>query len=189
MPAPRAKGVAAKGTTTKASTAKGSTAKASSAKGTSRVSKRKEPAAKAQATPPLPPLPPPQEEEAPQLPVYTPLQTAISTCFANAQRTTAGHRKLATNLRNIHEQCVKARGVGASTGGGRAGEKAFGREFIRNLNKVLLVKKGEIVGDRCLRFCEHFVRHSVDKGRQSIYSGGGSVGGGRGLALMGILRA
>ncbi|KAF8446778.1 nuclear condensing complex subunit [Terfezia claveryi] len=164
MPAPRAKGAAvksatAKGTAAKASTSKASTSKATAGKGTSRASKRKESAARSQPTPP-----PPQEEKTePQLPIYTPLQTAVSTCFANAQRTTAGHRKLATNLRNIHEQCEKARGVGASTGGGRAGEKAFGKEFIRNLNKVLLVKKGEIVGDRCLRFCEHFVRHSVDK--------------------------
>lgn len=27
------------------------------------------------------------------------------------------------------------------------------------------MKKGELVGDRCLRFCELFVRQAVDKGR------------------------
>lgn len=131
------------------------------AKGAARGSRRKDTV----STAPNPP--PPQQPEDPQLSVYSPLQSAVSTIFASAQRTTAGHRKLATNLRNIHEQCVDARGPGAPTGGGRAGEKAFGREFIRNLNKVLLVKKGEVVGDRCLRFCELFVRQAVEKGMQS----------------------
>ncbi|KAF8460649.1 nuclear condensing complex subunit [Kalaharituber pfeilii] len=108
----------------------------------------------------MPSLPPPGKQQEPPNPTatYSPLQTAVSTIFNSAQRTTAGHRKLATNLRAIHEQCVEARGVGAATGGGRAGEKAFGREFIRNLNKVLLVKKGELVGDRCIRFCDLFVK-------------------------------
>lgn len=132
------------------------------ARGAARGGRRKDSTVSTVSNPP-----PPQQQETPLLSTYSPLQSAVSTIFASAQRTTAGHRKLATNLRNIHEQCVDARGIGASTGGGRAGEKAFGREFIRNLNKVLLVKKGEVVGDRCLRFCELFVRQAVEKGMQS----------------------
>lgn len=71
------------------------------------------------------------------------------------------------NLRSTYEQCVNGTGsVGSSIpgGGGQRGEKAFVREFCRFLNRVLVVKKSEVVGDRCLRFADLFVRGLLEKG-------------------------
>ena len=112
--------------------------------------------------PPAPPPPPPPPA------VYSPLQTTIATAFSSAQKTTAGHRKLAINLRSVWEQCATGTGsVGAPIGGGRAGEKAFVKEFTGFLNRALVVKKSEVVGDRCLRFVDLFVRGLLDKGEYS----------------------
>jgi len=69
-------------------------------------------------------------------------------------------------MRSIWEQCAAGTGpLGASIGGGRVGEKAFVKEFTGFLNRVLVTKKSEVVGDRCLRFTDLFVRGLLDKGQ------------------------
>lgn len=95
----------------------------------------------------------------------------IATIFSQAQRTTAGHRKLVVNLRNVFEQCLAGTGAVGSTIGckDRAGEKAFARDFCRFLNRVLVVKKSEVVGDRCLRLADLFVKNLVDGGRELLF--------------------
>jgi condensin complex subunit 3 len=104
--------------------------------------------------------------------VYTPLQDAIAAAFSSAQKTTAGHRKLVINLRSIWEQCATGTGLlGTPIGGGRAGEKAFVKDFTGFLNRVLMVKKSEVMGDRCLRFVDLFVRGLLDKGEYSLIRG------------------
>ncbi|KAG0637178.1 putative nuclear condensin complex subunit 3 [Tuber brumale] len=111
----------------------------------------------AATSPALEPSPPPPA-------TYTPLQDAIATIFQSAQKTTAGHRKLAITMRSIWEQCAAGTGpLGTSIGGGRVGEKAFVKEFTGFLNRVLMTKKSEVVGDRCLRFIDLFVRGLLDK--------------------------
>ncbi|PWW72815.1 hypothetical protein C7212DRAFT_359859 [Tuber magnatum] len=107
----------------------------------------------------------PAPEPSPPPPItYTPLQDAIATIFQSAQKTTAGHRKLAITMRSIWEQCAAGTGpLGSSVGGGRVGEKAFVKEFTGFLNRVLVTKKSEVVGDRCLRFIDLFVRRLLDK--------------------------
>ncbi|CAZ79208.1 unnamed protein product [Tuber melanosporum] len=110
----------------------------------------------ATTSPALEPSPPPA--------TYTPLQDAIATIFQSAQKTTAGHRKLAITMRSIWEQCAAGTGsLGTSIGGGRVGEKAFVKGFTSFLNRVLVTKKSEVVGDRCLRFIDLFVRGLLDK--------------------------
>lgn len=47
------------------------------------------------------------------------------------------------------------------------GEKAFANEFCHFLNRVLVVKKSEVVGDRCLRFTDLFVRGMLGMGEIS----------------------
>lgn len=120
-------------------------------------SKRARPAPS--ASPPPPPSPSPVAD-------YNALQTAIAGVFTAAQKTTAGHRKLAINLRLVLEQCATGTGpVGITMSDGKyKGEKAFGAEFCRFLNRALVVKKGEVVGDRCLRFADLFVRGLLGKG-------------------------
>ncbi|RPB03620.1 hypothetical protein L873DRAFT_1731528 [Choiromyces venosus 120613-1] len=105
----------------------------------------------------------PAPEPSPPPVTYTPLQDAIATVFQSAQKTTAGHRKLAITMRSIWEHCAAGTGpLGTLIGGGRVGEKAFVKEFTSFLNRVLVVKKSEVVGDRCLRFTDLFVRGLLD---------------------------
>ncbi|KAF3930375.1 hypothetical protein AA313_de0203054 [Arthrobotrys entomopaga] len=85
---------------------------------------------------------------------YTPLQKAIQNVFISAQGTTATHRKLCVSLRTTQEKCAQE---------GMRAEKAFCVEFTRCLNRALVVKKGEAVGDRILRFCDLFIRHIYEK--------------------------
>ncbi|KAG0216386.1 hypothetical protein BGX28_002856 [Mortierella sp. GBA30] len=68
------------------------------------------------------------------------LRTVVPNIFQEAQRTTANHRKNAIMLRKIQEQCADV--------GGDTGEEAFNKEFIRNLNVVLAIKKKEPTADR-----------------------------------------
>ncbi|KAJ6256692.1 hypothetical protein Dda_8558 [Drechslerella dactyloides] len=89
-----------------------------------------------------------------QIPEYTPLQKTIQNTFASAQGTTATHKKLVVTLRATQEKCAQE---------GKKSEKAFCLEFTRCLNRALVVKKGETVADRILRFCDMFVRHIYEK--------------------------
>lgn len=136
-------------------------APASRAPRASRVpSKRARPPPSASPPPPLSPSP---------VPEYNTLQAAIAGVFAAAQKTTAGHRKLVINLRSTLDQCLNNTGpVGATIPSGKyKGEKAFANEFCRFLNRALVVKKSEVVGDRCLRFTDLFVRGMLGKGEIS----------------------
>ncbi|KAF3935209.1 hypothetical protein ABW19_dt0200638 [Dactylella cylindrospora] len=105
----------------------------------------------AAAAAPAPTSSPPAEVPVPQ---YTPLQKTIQNTFASAQGTTATHRKLVVTLRATQEKCAQE---------GLKSEKAFCVEFTRCLNRALVVKKGEAVGDRILRFCDLFIRHIHEK--------------------------
>lgn len=88
------------------------------------------------------------------------LRTQICTVFSDAQRTTAGHRKLTVSLRKIQEACVCE--------SGRAGKKSFDEddfnvELARCTIRLMGVKKSEGVGDRIVRFLGCFLRHASDK--------------------------
>lgn len=71
------------------------------------------------------------------------------------------------NLRGVFDQCIAGTGsVGATIGvKGRPGEKVFAKDFCRFLNRVLVVKKSEVVGDRCLRLADLFVKNLVEGGK------------------------
>lgn len=73
------------------------------------------------------------------------------------------------NLRGVFDQCINGTGSIGSTIGvkGRQGEKLFNRDFCRFLNRVLVVKKSEVVGDRCLRLADLFVKNLVESGECS----------------------
>jgi condensin complex subunit 3 len=95
---------------------------------------------------------------------YTPLEAALAANFTQAQKMTAGHRKLVVRTRKVFEQCVAGTGNLGSTipKSGREGEKTFVRAFCRFLNRALVVKRGEVVGDRCLRYVDLFVKNLVE---------------------------
>ncbi|KAA8900748.1 nuclear condensing complex subunit [Sphaerosporella brunnea] len=67
-------------------------------------------------------------------------------------------------MRGIFDQCLAGTGSIGSTisASGRAGEKIFTKDLCRFLNRVLVVKKSEVVGDRCLRLVDGFVKNLVE---------------------------
>ena len=95
----------------------------------------------------------------------TALRTNICAIFGDAQKTTAGHRKLVVNLRKIHEACCyepTKPGKGKSLD--EFDEDDFNMELARCVIRVIVVKKTEGAGDRIVKFLGQFLRHSSDKG-------------------------
>lgn len=84
----------------------------------------------------------------------------ISTIFQDAQRSLATHRKNAAALRKIMvKQCKTS-----------TNEKLFLKDFFRNLNKILIVKKGQIVADRLLKFISEFIKFSLKKENGKLHN-------------------
>ncbi|KAI9822650.1 MAG: hypothetical protein M1827_000369 [Pycnora praestabilis] len=95
------------------------------------------------------------------------LRTQICTIFADAQRSTAGHRKLAINLRKVQEACCYEPVKPRKDGGDAFNEGQFNEEVGRCVLRVMGVKKSESVGDRVIRFLGGFLKHATEKGRTS----------------------
>jgi condensin complex subunit 3 len=93
------------------------------------------------------------------------LRTQISNVFRDAQRTTAGHRKLVINLRKIQEACCyePTSSKKKKTGAEDFDEEQFISEFTRCVLRVMPVKKSESVGERTIRFTGLFLRHANEK--------------------------
>lgn len=94
------------------------------------------------------------------------LRAQICTIFGDAQRTTAGHRKLAINLRKIQEGCCYEPTNQGSKKGSDFGEDDFNVEIARCVLRLMGVKKGEGAGDRILRFLGFFLRQASEKGME-----------------------
>ena len=95
----------------------------------------------------------------------TTLRASICQIFADAQKTTAGHRKLVVNLRKIQEACCYEPTKPGQNRNKSAGEDDFNVEIARCVIRLIGVKKSEGVGDRLIRFLGLFLRHASDKGR------------------------
>ncbi|KAI1316429.1 hypothetical protein EDD11_009992 [Mortierella claussenii] len=83
------------------------------------------------------------------------LRTVVPSIFQESQKTSANHRKNAIMLRKIQEQCAE---IAAENG-----EEAFNKEFIRNLNVVLAIKKKEPAADRVIQFVSSFILCTREK--------------------------
>ncbi|KAG0297693.1 hypothetical protein BGZ98_000478 [Dissophora globulifera] len=83
------------------------------------------------------------------------LRTVVPSIFQESQKTSANHRKNAIMLRKIQEQCAE---IAADKG-----EEAFNKEFIRNLNVVLAIKKKEPAADRVIQFVSSFILCTREK--------------------------
>ncbi|KAI0598573.1 condensin subunit Cnd3 [Biscogniauxia sp. FL1348] len=90
------------------------------------------------------------------------LRTQICAVFRDAQKTTATHRKLAVNLRKIHEACCYEPTRPSKTDND-FDESDFNNEFSRCVLRVMPVKKSETVGERTIRFVGLFLRHANEK--------------------------
>ncbi|EME43082.1 hypothetical protein DOTSEDRAFT_173713 [Dothistroma septosporum NZE10] len=105
----------------------------------------------------------------------TTLRHAICGVFADAQKSTAGHRKAIITLRKIQETCCYEP---TSTKKGKRNdefeEEDFNREVVRIVLRILPVRKAEPVGDRVIRFLGTFL--SVASGKDNeIYEASGEV--------------
>ena len=98
----------------------------------------------------------------------TALRMRICGIFADAQRTTTGHRKLAIGLRKIHEACCyEPVQIGKKTSDD-FDEDDFNAELMRCVTHLTIIKRSEGVGDRLVRFLGLFLRHASDKGRYNL---------------------
>ncbi|KAJ2464303.1 chromosome condensation complex Condensin, subunit G, partial [Coemansia sp. RSA 2322] len=90
------------------------------------------------------------------------LRSVIPSVFDAAQRSATGHRKHAVALHKLQSQChdVDAENL--------TGEDAFNKEFIRNLNKVLGVKKREPSADKIVKLVATFVQVSYELDMQAL---------------------
>ncbi|KAJ1948134.1 chromosome condensation complex Condensin, subunit G, partial [Linderina macrospora] len=88
------------------------------------------------------------------------LRSVIPEIFDAAQRNSTGLRKHAVSLRKLQVQCYDFDKEELT------GEHAFNKEMIRNLNKVLAVKKREPCADRIVKLLATFVQVSYEKDQQ-----------------------
>ncbi|KXT03516.1 hypothetical protein AC578_1627 [Pseudocercospora eumusae] len=92
------------------------------------------------------------------------LRQAICIVFADAQKSTAGHRKATISLRKVQEACCYEP-VNAKKGKQSEDfeEDDFNREVVRCVLRILPVKKAEAVGDRVVRFLGTFLNAASAK--------------------------
>ncbi|KAL8959049.1 MAG: hypothetical protein Q9193_004013 [Seirophora villosa] len=93
----------------------------------------------------------------------TSLRTRICEIFKDAQRSTAGHRKLATSLRKVQEACCYEVPNAQGKNQDEFGEDDFNVEVVRCMIRLLCVKKSEGVGDRIVNFLGVFLRRASEK--------------------------
>ncbi|KAI1822538.1 ARM repeat-containing protein [Xylaria intraflava] len=107
----------------------------------------------------------------PDVPAESPdseLRSQICAVFRDAQKTTATHRKLAVNLRKIHEACCYEPTRPGKQAATDFDEADFNNEFTRCVFRIMPVKKSEGVGDKTIRFIGHFLRHANDKDNELL---------------------
>ncbi|PVH79560.1 condensin subunit Cnd3 [Cadophora sp. DSE1049] len=98
------------------------------------------------------------------------LRTQLGSIFRDAQRTTAGHRKLVINLRKIQEACCyePTSSKKNKTGAEDFDEEQFTDEFTRCVLRIMPVKRSETVGERAIRFTGLFLRHANEKDNELL---------------------
>ena len=94
----------------------------------------------------------------------TSLRRAVCTVFADAQKSTAGHRKLVISLRKIQEQCCyEPVNLTKAKKQEDFEEEDFNNEVVRCVIRVLPVRKAEPAGDRVVRFLGTYLNTASGK--------------------------
>ncbi len=94
----------------------------------------------------------------------TTLRRAICTVFGDAQKSTAGHRKLVISLRKIQEQCAyEPVKLNKAKRQEDYEEEDFNSEVVRCVLRILPVRKAEPAGDRVVRFLGTFLNSAGAK--------------------------
>ncbi len=77
--------------------------------------------------------------------------------FQEVQKTATNHRKNAVILRKFQVACYSRNNI-------NLGQNEFNKEFVRNLNKILPVKKGQATAERVITFIATFVKYCYEIG-------------------------
>ncbi|KAL9595967.1 MAG: hypothetical protein Q9219_006127 [cf. Caloplaca sp. 3 TL-2023] len=93
----------------------------------------------------------------------TSLRVRICEVFSNAQKSTAGHQKLAVSLRKLQEECCYEPTNAHRQDQEEFGEDDFNVEFARCVIRLMGIKRSEGAGDRVVRFLGLFLRRANDK--------------------------
>ncbi len=96
------------------------------------------------------------------------LRAQICSLFADAQRTTAGHRKLVVGLRKVQEACCYGPIDPSKHSHEKFREDDFNVEVARCVIRLMGVRKGEGAGEKLVKFLGLFLRHACDKGKQPV---------------------
>jgi condensin complex subunit 3 len=97
------------------------------------------------------------------------LKTTIPQLFQESQKPNASSRILAVDLRKVQETCALNSPIVEQQPHDidPEGELQFNLEVIRNLNKILPVKKKEPSVDRVIRFIAAFMQYTQSLGNAS----------------------
>ncbi|EPS34960.1 hypothetical protein POX_a00071 [Penicillium oxalicum] len=108
------------------------------------------------------------------------LRRDLCAIFADAQRSTTGHRKLVVRIRKLQEICCGIYQKKKDTDQeavdivlpeeATVAEKEFNVEVGRCVLRILPIKKSEPVGDRVLRFLDTFLAHACEKDNELFAS-------------------
>ncbi|KAI8141539.1 nuclear condensing complex subunit [Fennellomyces sp. T-0311] len=98
------------------------------------------------------------------------LSSSVPQIFNDAQKPNANHRKHAIALRKIQEQCALLSPIvaGEPHQVDLDGEDAFNKAVIRNINKILQIRKGEPNADRITRFISTFLQYTQQIDTKSV---------------------
>ncbi|SMQ53563.1 unnamed protein product [Zymoseptoria tritici ST99CH_3D7] len=100
------------------------------------------------------------------------LRRAVCATFADAQRSTAAHRKAIISLRKVQEACCyEPVSNKKSKQTEDFDEEDFNREVVRCVLRILPVKKAEGVGDRAVRFLGTFLNVASGKDNEIVGQG------------------
>ncbi|CAB5130028.1 unnamed protein product [Rhizophagus irregularis] len=86
------------------------------------------------------------------------LSLFVPQIFQDVQKTVINHRKNAVVLRKFQFQCSQF-----NDDNHNFGENEFNKEFVRNVNKILPVKKGQANAERVITFIATFVNYCQEK--------------------------
>ncbi|RIB03229.1 nuclear condensing complex subunit [Gigaspora rosea] len=101
-------------------------------------------------------------------PIVT-LSATIPQIFQDCQKSTSNHRTNAIALRKVQMKCSSYRSSNNESSNNQLdNEQAFNAEFIRNLNKILPVKKGQPNAERVMKFVASFVAFSCEKDKELL---------------------
>jgi condensin complex subunit 3 len=108
--------------------------------------------------------------EAPDEGPVTTLRTHICQIFAEAQKAVETHRKLLVSLRKIQKECCyevqDQKQAHRQFADFEAGD--FDEEVGRCALRALTIKKGEVVGDRIVKFLAMFLKRANQEGMYAI---------------------